>query len=151
LAIPLSKRRCLYTFSRLEAERFQRQLSRDPRAPRTSAEEAIARWNRDHWWDWASERYLEHIAGDVFWEQFGESHFGALGRLGLSLAPRRSAARQPACAGACEDGSPDHATGDGPGEELIDLLERSLAEESVMERGELIRELERRIEGLDST
>ena len=78
MVIPLSQRRCLYTYSRLEAERYQRRHRSGDGDQEGSEPDAITEWNQRHWWDWASERYLEHITGRVYWEQFGVMYEGGV-------------------------------------------------------------------------
>jgi hypothetical protein len=152
LVIPLSQRRCLYTHGRIEAERYRRRHRPQAGDGSDCDTDAIAEWNRHHWWNWASERYLEHITGRVFWEQFGERHFDILSRLGLVLEGQgrlTRLSRLAHAAGAVETRLTACSAEPSQQERsLLELLEESLARSSSRPCGDLVRELEKRIEGL---
>ncbi len=61
-------KKSLYREADIEMKRFQREILWGPEA---AAEE----WNRKHWWEWARKRWLEHIRGETFWIELGESDF----------------------------------------------------------------------------
>ena len=62
------KKRSLYREADVEMKRFQKEILWGPEA---AAEE----WNRRHWWEWARKRWLEHIKGEKFWIELGDSDF----------------------------------------------------------------------------
>lgn len=39
--------------------------------------QAVAEWNRLHWWRWVCGRVLEHVRGEVFWQELEGNRFAA--------------------------------------------------------------------------
>ncbi len=64
----IKEKRSLYREADIEMKRFQKEMLWGPEA---AAEE----WNRRHWWEWARKRWLEHIKGEEFWIELGDSDF----------------------------------------------------------------------------
>ncbi len=67
------KKKSLYREADIEMKRFQKESLWGPEA---AAEE----WNRKHWWEWARKRWLEHIKGETFWIELGESDFNLVNK-----------------------------------------------------------------------
>lgn len=42
-----------------------------------AGEMAFRDWYRKQWWGFLRERHFEHVLGDVYWSEFGESSFGS--------------------------------------------------------------------------
>lgn len=68
--------RSLYQAAHAEAVRYREQVAVRMGAP--FGDEAISEWNRLHWWQWACERVLEHVRGDVFWAEFDAARFASI-------------------------------------------------------------------------
>ena len=56
---------CLYHSGKLQAQGYQ-------------GDEC--EWNREHWWGWCSEKFIEHVRGEVFWMQFDHAAYSLLTR-----------------------------------------------------------------------
>lgn len=35
-------------------------------------------WNRDRWWLWASRAVIEHVKGETYWVELGDSAFASV-------------------------------------------------------------------------
>lgn len=81
------ERRCLYRFGLYEAENYRRTRLRGSRGDQ--GRQAVREWNEKHWWSWCLQKFLEHLQGEMFWEQFGDSTFGLLNPA-LRRASRRA-------------------------------------------------------------
>lgn len=53
---------------------------RNPRDPGYLKEldAAIGQWNSQEWWRWVSRRVIEHVQGDIYWQELGQSSFASV-------------------------------------------------------------------------
>lgn len=70
------ERKCLYRYGSMEAENYRRARAEAER--RDPGRRAVREWNEKFWWDWCLKRFLEHLQGEMFWEQFDDATFAIL-------------------------------------------------------------------------
>lgn len=51
------------------------------KAGRDLGDAAFLDWYRRHWWRFLRHRHVEHLLGDVCWQEFNPDSFGVLGSL----------------------------------------------------------------------
>ena len=72
----IHERHRLYHYAHEEAIRHK--WIESQKAGRDLGVEAIDDWNRHHWWRWCRGRWLEHLLGEIYWNEFGSTSFGVL-------------------------------------------------------------------------
>ena len=57
------------------------------KAGRDLGDEAVREWERLYWLSFCRHRWVEHLQGDVYWEEFDEDHFRLLKRVPFRASP----------------------------------------------------------------
>ncbi|MCA8940868.1 MAG: hypothetical protein KDB07_13700 [Planctomycetes bacterium] len=69
--------RSLYSAAYHEAERFRDEVV--DRLGNALSDDAIREWNRERWWRWVSDRVIQHVRGNVMWQELSSESFASVG------------------------------------------------------------------------